>query len=382
MAAVSTRAKALVGVLFAVLWLTPDAVLVRLIKTVDGVTQLFWQHLFMGTALTLGYVAIYCFGIDKRFGTTTSSAGAASTTCVARVGTALRAIRDGSRTRWALIQAGLFCVTNFCFLFSLERTAAATTLVFIGASPLWSAVLSRVFLKEPIHASTAAALVFGSIGVGIVFYGSFVDDGDGLTEEAEGAVGPPQTVGGALLGLAAGVSLAFYLVSCRYAADSVPSHSEVAALIVAGPLGMLASLALGARPWVANTTGAAMGAGNDDWLWMVLRGAGVAPISFAGMAVGPRYILAAEVSLIQLLESIVGPLWVWVAGYEAPPLFTLIGGAELLTTLFAYFWWTLRVEREEAAEAAADREEAADDGGAKRQTAAAAVVDVSDVAVI
>ena len=100
------------------------------------------------------------------------------------------------------------------------------------------------------------------------------------------------------------------------------------------------------------------------------------------MAVGPRYILAAEVSLIQLLESIVGPLWVWVAGYEAPPLFTLIGGAELLTTLFAYFWWTLRVEREEAAEAAADREEAADDGGAKRQTAAAAVVEVSDVVAV
>ena len=40
-------------------------------------------------------------------------------------GQTLAAIRDGSQTRWALVQGGLFCVTNFCFLFSLERTAAA-----------------------------------------------------------------------------------------------------------------------------------------------------------------------------------------------------------------------------------------------------------------
>jgi len=44
----------------------------------------------------------------------------------------------------------------------------------------------------------------------------------------------------------------------------------------------------------------------------------------------------AEASLIAVLESVLGPLWVWLAVGERPGMFPLIGGALILTALMAH----------------------------------------------
>jgi len=44
----------------------------------------------------------------------------------------------------------------------------------------------------------------------------------------------------------------------------------------------------------------------------------------------------AEASLIAVLESVLGPLWVWLAVGERPGMFSLIGGALILTALVAH----------------------------------------------
>ena len=61
--------------------------------------------------------------------------------------------------------------------------------------------------------------------------------------------------------------------------------------------------------------------------------------------------LSSEVGLIQLLETAVGPFFVWAGGYESPPMYTVIGGSVLLTTLACYFSHSLIVEKRSAAEA-------------------------------
>ena len=67
----------------------------------------------------------------------------------------------------------------------------------------------------------------------------------------------------------------------------------------------------------------------------ILLGMGLVmlPLSFALMFIGPRYIPAPEVSLILLLESLLGPLWVWLVLSEAPGFYTLIGGTIILVAL-------------------------------------------------
>lgn len=75
---------------------------------------------------------------------------------------------------------------------------------------------------------------------------------------------------------------------------------------------------------------------------LIANGMVVLPVSFFFLAIGPSLITPAEVSLYMLLETIFGPLWVWLAGYEAPPLIALIGGVILIFTLaghrYCYFF--------------------------------------------
>jgi len=49
-----------------------------------------------------------------------------------------------------------------------------------------------------------------------------------------------------------------------------------------------------------------------------------------------RFTSAANVSILMLLETVLGPIWVWLGVGETPRLFGLIGGAIVVTTLL-YF---------------------------------------------
>ena len=55
---------------------------------------------------------------------------------------------------------------------------------------------------------------------------------------------------------------------------------------------------------------------------------------------------------MQLLETVLGPFWVWLAGFESPPLLTVVGGIVLLLTLVCYFSYTMNQDKKamEAAE--------------------------------
>jgi drug/metabolite transporter (DMT)-like permease len=48
---------------------------------------------------------------------------------------------------------------------------------------------------------------------------------------------------------------------------------------------------------------------------------------------GPRYLLAAEVSLLLLLETVLGPVWVWVALGEAPSVRDALTAAVIVVAL-------------------------------------------------
>jgi drug/metabolite transporter (DMT)-like permease len=51
------------------------------------------------------------------------------------------------------------------------------------------------------------------------------------------------------------------------------------------------------------------------------------------MALGPRYIPSAEVSLLLLLEAVFAPVLVWAVLGEDPGEMTLAGGAMLIAVL-------------------------------------------------
>jgi len=76
-----------------------------------------------------------------------------------------------------------------------------------------------------------------------------------------------------------------------------------------------------------------MSATASDFGYLAISGFLVLPLGFGFLAVAPRYISGAEVALITLLETVLGPLWVWMALGEVPTGTALIGGAIVIGAL-------------------------------------------------
>ena len=65
-------------------------------------------------------------------------------------------------------------------------------------------------------------------------------------------------------------------------------------------------------------------------------------IPFVLVTIAPRFIPAAEVNLFFLLETIIGPFWVWLIIKEQPSVETLYGGAIIITTISIHSFMKLK----------------------------------------
>ena len=65
-------------------------------------------------------------------------------------------------------------------------------------------------------------------------------------------------------------------------------------------------------------------------------------IPFVLVTIAPRFITAAEVNLFFLLETIIGPIWVWLIIKEQPSIETLQGGFVIITTIAIHSFLKLK----------------------------------------
>lgn len=269
----------------AVLVLSPDALLVRLIDT-DPLTLIFWRGALSALAMLL------FLG------------------CLWGRGTWVNLLRIG---RPGLLSSGIAAVGTILFVYALRTTSVANTLVILAATPLFSALLSRLFLGERVARRTWLAIGVGLGGILLLFAGNL---GQG-------------TLIGDLCALAAAGCWAGNLVVLRHA-RSVNMTPSVA---LGGAMAALVALVLGARP---------LAVAPGDFGLLLLLGGLILPLSFALITLGPRHLPAAEVSLILLLETFLGPLWVWWFLGEVPNLPTIIAGALILGTIVLHSLATLQ----------------------------------------
>lgn len=71
-------------------------------------------------------------------------------------------------------------------------------------------------------------------------------------------------------------------------------------------------------------------------LLLFLQGFVGLSISFALLMQGASMISPAEVSLMMLIETVLGPFLVWLGGYEQPPLATIYYGAIIIFALIVH----------------------------------------------
>lgn len=260
--------------------ISPDTLLIRLIDA-DAWTQLFWRGILAASAVLLGYAVVTRRGFPKHM----QAMGLPG-----------------------VVIALVFSLGTACFMYSAANTLIANTLFITATSPVFAAILSWLVLGERVSLRTLLTIVASLCGIAIIAAGSVGE-------------GPSQaSLAGDLSALGAAIALAvtFTIARARKTASMVP------AMGIAGYLSAL--MALFMAPDLVIPEG--------DWLWMGLMGALVVPLGFALMTTGPRYLPAPDVSLLLLLEAILGPLIVWAVLAEYPGAYTLIGGGVVLGALF------------------------------------------------
>ena len=201
------------------------------------------------------------------------------------------------------IYAILFTITNIAFVISIENTNVANTLIMLAMAPMLSAIISLIFLKENPDQKTWMAIIITTLAVIFIFY-SALDVGDFL---------------GNFLGLVCAMGLATGAVIIRSAKKiSLVPSAMVGKLMVA----LIALLFVDKLKLEGN-----------DLTIIPLMCVMCVAIPFVLITLAPRYITAPEVNLFFLLETILGPLWVWLVIHEEPSIETIIGGIVIIFTI-------------------------------------------------
>ena len=283
----SDRGKGISMALIGVFVLSPDSLLIRL-AALDDFTLLFYRGLFPVFAIGL-FLALWY----RR-----------------RLLPALLAIG------WAgILNGAFFAAVNLTFIGAIQRTSVANTLLFLSSAPIFAALLSLVVLRENQRPTTWLIIGLSLASIFIIGYGSY---------------GSASLVGDFLaVGCAIFTACSAVLVRYRKDVDLVPS-------VVLGSL---------FTAIYAFAQGATLALEPVQFVYVGIIGFVLVPFAFIILTIAPRYANSAEVQLVYLLESILGPLWVWLVIRETPSVNTLIGGAMLLASVA---WFAQRTLREEA----------------------------------
>jgi drug/metabolite transporter (DMT)-like permease len=285
----SSHVKGLLITASGVLIISPDGLLTRLIET-DHWNMIFWRSLLLS------------FGMWLMISLTSPN----------RVWQQYKTVRGPG-----LLMVAAYSLGTISFIFAITHTSVANTLIILSSTPLFAALISRVVLHEKIQPRTMLAILLVAVGIAVIASGSL--NGETVAQ-------------GGLSGDLAAIAGSFFLACGLTFVRRFPRISAFSAISCGGLLTALLVLPL-ASPLAISQA---------DLGYLLIMGLYVVPIGTALMYVGPRYIPAAEVGLLLLLESILGPLWVWLALAEQPGIYTLMGGAVVLSTLAINTVWALR----------------------------------------
>ena len=211
-----------------------------------------------------------------------------------------------------LIYVGTFSVTNITFVVSIQNTNVANTLLMIATAPMLSAILGAIFLKEPPDKKTWISIIITFFAIIYIFFdslklGNFYGD---------------------ILGFITAIGLAVGAVTIRSAKSKnlVPAAVVGKLLVATFALFFIESFMLD----------------ENDLIIVPLMCILCVAIPFVLVTIAPRFIPAAEVNLFFLLETIIGPIWVWLIIKEQPSIETLYGGVVIILTIAIHSFLKLK----------------------------------------
>ena len=281
----SERARGLAITTLAMLVITPDVLLIRLIDT-DPWTLAFWRGLLSAAGLVVGLIAVY------------------------RRRTLEVMLAPGVP---GLVIGTFFGIGTVAFVWAITHTSAASALLIIATGSMFGAAFSWLLMRERLPVYTIVAMAGTFAGLAIIVSG---EAGTGSSLEGD--------LSAVVVAVLSG--LTFALIRKHRMTDMVPTLA-VGGLVTAA-IAMAVSVPV------------AVGAG--DARLIAVMGLIMLPLAFALQFIGARYIPAPEVLLLFLLEAVLAPILVWAVIGEEPAGTTLVGGVVILATLASHAVWSLR----------------------------------------
>ena len=268
----------------AVMFITPDSLFIRL-SNVETWGLVFYRGIIPFFVVFFGMLIIYKLSFFKIL------------------------LNSGYH---GLIYIITFSLTNITFVVSIQNTNVANTLVMIATAPMISAILGAIILKEPPDKKTWISIIITFLAIIYIFFdslklGNFYGD---------------------ILGFVTALGLAVGAITVRSAKSKnlVPSAVVGKLLVATFALLFIESYVLIDR----------------DLFIIPLMCVMCVAIPFVLVTIAPRFIPAAEVNLFFLLETIIGPIWVWLIIKEQPSIETLQGGIIIITTIAIHSFLKLK----------------------------------------
>ncbi len=268
----------------AVMLITPDSLLIRL-SNIETWGMLFYRGAIPFVVVLIGLLIFY----NKNF---------------------LNALFNVGYT--GIFYTISFAICNITFLVSIQNTNVANTLVMVAMAPMISAILGGIFLKEVPDKKTWVAILITFFSAIYIFYdsiqlGNFFGD---------------------IMGLVTATGLAVNAVLVRSAKDRDLLPSAVLGKLC---VAIFAFFFVESFDLVGN-----------DMIYIPLMCILCVAIPFVLVTIAPRFIPAEEVNLFFLLETIIGPIWVWMIIKEQPSIETVQGGIVIILTIAIHSFLKLK----------------------------------------
>ena len=273
--------KGLLLALMGILFITPDSLSIRL-ADINGVNS--WELMFYrGLIPFICLFILLLFVYKKNF----------IKICLA-IGYA------------GVLNAVLVALGNITFVASLQNTNVANTLIMISLAPFMAAIFSSIFLKEYPNMRTWVTMFLFFSFVIYIFYDSYES----------------QKLLGDILGLATAIIIGASSVVIRYGklTNFLPSLLLGKLFTMLFTIFFVSSLALE----------------SSNISLILIMGVFFVFVPMCLVTLAPRYIAAHEVQLFFVLETALGPIWVWYFINERPSDKTIIGGIFIIVIIFIY----------------------------------------------
>jgi len=189
------------------------------------------------------------------------------------------------------------------FIFSITLTSAAVTLFMLAAIPFIAAIIAYFALREKLRTMTLISMIIAFVGVLIMIYN------DSLSG----------SILGALIGFLSATGFAVYTVTIRWR----PETPKFTTVVLAGFFCAIFSFLMLGTSFESFTTMPVIN------IYLSLLHGCIVASGLILFSFGAKYLPAAELALLTLMEVVGGVVWVWLPVFginEVPSMTVIIGG--------------------------------------------------------